>query len=277
MPAIVVHNLRKFYGDFEALKGISFQVEEGEVFSLLGPNGAGKTTTVEIILSLRKKSGGEVVVLGSEKLTKDVKDRIGVVFQQDALLQNLTVEETLKMFRTVHIRGLSVDDVIEMVGLQEKRKALVRKLSGGQRRRLSIAVAIVGDPDLLILDEPTTGLDPQSRRRIWEIVLWFKERGRTVLLTTHYMDEAERISDRVCIIDHGKIVEEGSPREIIERSGIESVVEVIVNGEKRVFSSHRPEEDVKRLLKEENVESVVIRKPNLEDVFIKLTGRRLRD
>ncbi len=277
MPSIVVRNLKKFYGDFEALKGISFQVEEGEVFSLLGPNGAGKTTTVEIILGLRKKSGGEVVVLGSEKLTKDVKDRIGVVFQQDALLQNLTVEETLKMFRTVHIRGLSVDDVIEMVGLQEKRKVLVRKLSGGQRRRLSIAVAIVGDPDLLILDEPTTGLDPQSRRRIWEIVLWFKERGKTVLLTTHYMDEAERISDRVCIIDHGKIVEEGSPREIIERSGIESVVEVIVNGEKRVFSSHRPEEDVKRLLKEENVESVVIRKPNLEDVFIKLTGRRLRD
>ncbi len=278
MDVIVVEKLEKYYGKLKAVDGISFVVKEGQIFSLLGPNGAGKTTTVEILEGLRKRDGGHVRVLGEdpESFSPDTKRKIAVVFQETALFENLTVLEILKFFKKSYGSDVDLNEVLEELGLVEKKKTLVKHLSGGQKRRLAIATILTHDPDLVFLDEPTTGLDPAARRKVWEIILKLKNEGKTIFLTTHYMEEAQFLSDVVCIMDKGKIVEMGSAEEIIERSGLKSVVKAKIRGEEITLETDRPE-DVVRDLIEKGAEEVSIRKPNLEDVFLHLTGRDLRD
>jgi ABC-2 type transport system ATP-binding protein len=215
--AISVRALRKSYGDIEAVRGIDFEVGAGEVFALLGPNGAGKTTTVEILEGHRKRSAGEVNVLGfdPEKGERAFRERIGIVLQETGVERYLTVAETIEMFRGYYPSPLQLDHVLEVVGLSEQRDVRVRKLSGGQQRRLDVAIGLAGNPDLLFLDEPTTGFDPAARRNAWEMVRNLKSLGRTVLLTTHYLDEAEHLADRVAIIAAGAIVAEGTPAQLI--------------------------------------------------------------
>src|SRR5437667_5488035 len=207
MPALTVDNLIKNYGAIRAVDGISFRVEKGEVFGMLGPNGAGKTTTVEILEGLRAADAGRAEVLGID-VRRDgarVKEQIGVALQTATLMPNLTAWELLDLFGSFYARALPPDELLERLGLEEKRNSLVQTLSGGQQQRLSVALALVNDPQLVFLDEPTTGLDPQARRSLWEVVEEMRAAGKTVMLTTHYMEEAERLCDRVAIMDHGKI------------------------------------------------------------------------
>jgi ABC-2 type transport system ATP-binding protein len=274
---VEVRDLKKYYGPVKAVDGISFDVKEGEVFSLLGPNGAGKTTTIEILEGIRKKDSGTVKVLGKDvdEMDSSVKRKFRVMFQETPLMENLTVWETIKLFSKVYGVEPSMD-VLEKIGLSEKKDSLVRKLSGGQKRRLMFSITLIGDPDLVFLDEPTTGLDPQSRRTVWDVILDMKKHGKTVFLTTHYMGEAQMLSDRICIMDHGKIVEMGTFEEILRRSGLKSVVEYTIDGEVRNEETGEPEKLMKKLI-EKGAEKITIRRPNLEDVFLKLTGRSLRD
>src|SRR5436190_11331880 len=229
-PSVVVRDLHKTYGTVEAVRGLSFEVAPGECFGLLGPNGAGKTTTIEILEGLLAPTGGEVVVLGRRWGQDDqaIRERMGVCLQQTVLSEKLQVDETVELFRSFYRRGRAPEAVIRQVELTEKARARVGTLSGGQKQRLAVACALVGDPDLLFLDEPTTGLDPQSRRQVWDIVNRFKTSGRAVLLTTHYMDEAERLCDRVAIVDHGRVIAEGSPMHLMTSLGGEHVVEIAV-------------------------------------------------
>jgi ABC-2 type transport system ATP-binding protein len=215
--AISVRGLRKSYGDFDAVRGIDLEVSTGEVFALLGPNGAGKTTTVEILEGYRERSGGEVSVLGHDPWLneRDLKQRIGIVLQETGVEPYLTVEESIELYRGYYPSPRRVDEVIDIVGLGEQRQTRVRRLSGGQKRRLDVAIGLAGNPDLLFLDEPTTGFDPAARRQAWEMIRNLRSLGKTVLLTTHYLDEAEQLADRVAIIAHGEIVAEGSPGELI--------------------------------------------------------------
>ena len=279
MTSVVrVENLVKSYGKLVAVKEISFRVEAGEIFSLLAPNGAGKTTTIEILEGLRKRDSGTVEVLGHdvEDLSLDVKRRIRVMFQETALMENLKVWETIKLFSSVY--GVRPNpDILEILGLKSRADTLVRKLSGGQKRRLAFALTMIGESDLMFLDEPTTGLDPQARRVVWDVLKDMKESGRTIFLTTHYMDEAEYLSDRICIMDNGQIIAMGSFEEIVSSSGLKSVVEYTIRGETKTVETDEPERVLEDLFKSESVERVALRKPNLEDVFLKLTGRRLRD
>jgi ABC-2 type transport system ATP-binding protein len=213
VSAIVVEDLRKSYGDVEAVAGISFEVGRGQVFALLGPNGAGKTTTVEICEGFRSRTGGRVSVLGFDPADRDrrMKARIGIVLQSTGVDTHLTVAETIELYRRLYPSPREVDDVVQVVGLREKRDARVGKLSGGQQRRLDVAVALSGDPELLFLDEPTTGFDPAARRGAWQMIRNLKELGKTIFLTTHYMDEAQHLADEVAIISRGRIVAQGSP------------------------------------------------------------------
>src|SRR6185503_8685191 len=229
-PALFVENLRKSFGNVHAVAGLDLTVAPGECFGLLGPNGAGKTTTTEICEGLLAPDSGRVELLGMQWDHHDheLRERLGIQLQETQLADKLTVEETVRLFRSFYTSGRTVDEVIRLVQLDEKRDGRVGKLSGGQKQRLAIACAIVGDPDLLFLDEPTTGLDPQSRRQIWDLVEEFKSTGRTILLTTHYMDEAERLCDRVAIVDHGKIIALGTPRDLIASLGGEQVVEFVL-------------------------------------------------
>ena len=217
MTALEVRDLRKSYGDLEALRGVSFSVAAGEVFGLLGPNGAGKTTTVEILEGYRPRDGGEVSVLGEDpgRAGGAWRERIGVVLQASDLPPTLTVREVHEMFAGYYARPRDVDEVVDLVGLAEKADARVKTLSGGQKRRLDLGVALVGDPELLFLDEPTTGFDPSARRAAWEVVRSLRELGKTILLTTHYLDEAQQLADRVAVIRDGRIVQQGSPAELI--------------------------------------------------------------
>src|SRR4051794_28449130 len=229
-PAIRCTGLVKRYQGrppVEAVRGLDLAVGVGECFGLLGPNGAGKTTTIEIIEGLTEATSGAVEVLGRRWGRDDaaIKERIGISLQETKLSEKLTVRETLTLFRSFYRRGLEPDEVIRRVSLEEKAGARVGTLSGGQRQRLAVACALVGDPDLLLLDEPTTGLDPQSRRQLWDLIREFRTQGRTVLLTTHYMDEAERLCDRVAVVDHGKIIALGSPHELIADLGGEHIIE----------------------------------------------------
>ena len=214
--AIHVEDLRKSYGEHEALRGVSFDIGEGEVFSLLGPNGAGKTTTIEILEGYRRRDAGSVSVLGSDPAhtSRDWRGRIGVVLQSSAMYENLTVHESLALFAGYYEKPRPVDEVIAVVGLEEKTGAVVRKLSGGQRRRLDFGLALVGDPELVFLDEPTTGFDPAARRAAWETIRSLRGLGKTILLTTHYLDEAEQLSDRVAVLRGGLIVATGTPAEL---------------------------------------------------------------
>ncbi len=303
--ALRLRGLRKAYGDVVAVDGVDLDANAGECFALLGPNGAGKTTTIEICEGLLAADAGTVELLG---LTwgadaRRLRQRLGVQLQETQLADKLTVEETLKLFRSFYERGPAVADVVAMVQLEEKTGAQVRHLSGGQKQRLAIACALVGDPDLLFLDEPTTGLDPQARRQMWSLIEQFKRDGRTIILTTHYMDEAERLSDHVAIMDHGKVISLGTPRELIASIGADHVVEFATGGaalDATVFEAlkgvRRARADnggyqlqvtelhlaVPALLDEldgRGIELTELRthSATLEDVFVTLTGRHLRE
>jgi ABC-2 type transport system ATP-binding protein len=276
VTAISVRGLRKSYGPLEAVRGVDFDIEEGEVFGLLGPNGAGKTTTVEILEGYRSRDAGDVVVLGHDpgRPGRDFRERIGVVLQQAQLWPNLTVRETHAAFAGYYARPRDVDEVIELVGLTEKSGERVKTLSGGQKRRLDLGVALVGDPDLVFLDEPTTGFDPAARRAAWEMIRSLRSLGKTVLLTTHYLDEAEQLADRVAVLREGKIIRVGTPRELTT-GGSEVEIRYRLDGEEVLLRTSEPTRDLHRLTSEavargEELERLEVRRPTLEDVYLAL-------
>ena len=276
MTAISVRGLRKAYGPLEAVRGVDFDIEEGEVFGLLGPNGAGKTTTVEILEGYRSRDAGEVSVLGHDpqRPGRDFRERIGVVLQQAQLWPNLTVRETHAAFAGYYARPRDVEEVIELVGLTEKRDARVKTLSGGQKRRLDLGVALVGDPDLVFLDEPTTGFDPAARRAAWEMIRSLRSLGKTVLLTTHYLDEAEQLADRVAVLREGRIVRIGTPRELTT-GGSEVEIRYRLDGEEVLLRTSEPTRDLHRLTSEalargEELDRLEVRRPTLEEVYLAL-------
>jgi ABC-2 type transport system ATP-binding protein len=278
VSAISVRDLRKSYGAHEALRGIGFEIAEGEVFGLLGPNGAGKTTTVEILEGYRKRDGGEVDVLGydPERTDRGFRERIGVVLQQSQLWPTLTVAETHRMFAGYYKHPRDIDEVIAVVGLEKKRDARVKTLSGGQKRRLDLGVALVGDPDLVFLDEPTTGFDPAARRAAWEMIRSLRSLGKTILLTTHYLDEAEQLADRVAVLLDGRIVREGTPAELTGGNS-ETEVRYRQNGREVVIHTTEPtrllhELTEKALADGNELEGLEVRRPTLEDVYLLITG-----
>ncbi len=277
MPdAIVVSDLTKSYGSVEALRGVSFEVAEGEVFGLLGPNGAGKTTTVEILEGYRRRDGGEATVLGHDPGSppRELRERIGVVLQQSELQPLLTVRETHLMYAGYYANPRDVDEVIELVGLGAKRDSRVKTLSGGQKRRLDLGVALVGDPDLVFLDEPTTGFDPSARRAAWDMIRVLRSLGKTILLTTHYLDEAQQLADRVAVLREGAIVSLGAPAELI---GDTRTTEIRFrrNGELVVVETEEPtralhELTAKALAEGGELEHLEVRRPTLEDIYLEL-------
>jgi ABC-2 type transport system ATP-binding protein len=311
--AIRVKDLHKQYrgrgGPVHAVNGIDLEIRLGECFGLLGPNGAGKTTTVEILEGLNQPTSGAVEVLS---LTWDtsaaaIRERIGITLQETRFPEKETVGELVALFRSFYKGGLSPEDVIARVALETKANAFVEQLSGGQQQRLAVAISLVGDPEVLFLDEPTTGLDPQSRRQLWDVIRDLRDRGRTIVLTTHYMDEAERLCDRVAIIDQGKIIAQGSPAELIARMGGDHVIEFALNGSATsvpleaasflgldsvlaaraeadgyVLTVAEPHRAIPALLdeldrQERPLARLTTRHVSLEDVFVSLTGRHLRD
>ena len=278
MSAIAVRNLRKSYGAYEALRGVSFEIDEGEVFGLLGPNGAGKTTTIEILEGYRTRDSGEVDVLGfdPQRAASAFRERIGVVLQQSQLWSNLTVAETHRMFAGYYEHPRNVDEVIALVGLTEKRDARVKTLSGGQKRRLDLGVALVGDPDLVFLDEPTTGFDPAARRAAWEMIRSLRSLGKTILLTTHYLDEAEQLADRLAVLREGVIIQEGTPAELTGGSS-ETEVRYRQDGREVVVRTTDPTKLLHKLTAEalaegRELEGLSVRRPTLEDVYLSLTA-----
>jgi ABC-2 type transport system ATP-binding protein len=299
--------LVKRFADVTAVNGLNLEVFAGECFGLLGPNGSGKTTTVEILEGLTPSDEGKVELLGQSwnsggAADRMLRERIGVQLQETQLAEKVTVVETLRLFRSFYNRGHSVDEVIQTVALEEKRNARVGKLSGGQKQRLAVACALVSDPELLFLDEPTTGLDPQARLSLWDVVDRFREGGGTVLLTTHYMEEATRLCDRVAIMDHGKIIALGTPAELIESLGADQIIEFRVTKEiaddvltrlPAVSHLHKRGEDYSLTVAEMGIAlpalleeikkqqselvSLTTHQATLEDVFVSLTGRMLRE
>ncbi|MDH3367953.1 MAG: ABC transporter ATP-binding protein [Gemmatimonadota bacterium] len=304
--ALLCRGLVKRYADVTALDGLDLEVHAGECFGMLGPNGAGKTTTIEILQGLLQPDAGRVEVLGHAWRTheRELRQRMGTQLQETKLPDKLTVEEVVALFRSFYRRGKSVDQVLEEVQLLEKRGAWVSRLSGGQRQRLAVACALVSEPDVLFLDEPTTGLDPQSRRQMWGIIERFRSHGGTTLLTTHYMEEAEHLCDRVAIVDHGRVIALGTPRQLIESLGAEHVVEFAIDndvlvpdevyldlsgvqgvahddGKTRLTASHvhLVIPDLMRVLERRGatLDQLTTHHATLEDVFLSLTGRHLRD
>jgi ABC-2 type transport system ATP-binding protein len=301
---VQVENLMKSYGPVEAVRGVSFEVREGEVFGLLGPNGAGKTTTVEILEGLRRPDNGRVRVCGMDPHQSGTafKQEIGAVLQSTALPDLMRVDEAMSLFSSFYLRRRSTEELIKRFGLEEKRKARYMHLSGGQKQRLALALALVNEPRVVFLDEPTAGLDPQVRREIYDIVEELKRDGKTILLTTHYIEEAERLCDHVAIIDHGKVMAMGTPRELKSRTTgttriqvrlarpaeddalqqLEGVADCRMFEDSYVIHSRRPPQTIVALVKHLEAEgnelhSLEIAAPSLEDVFIEVTGRRLRD
>ena len=279
MTAISVRGLRKAYDGIEAVRGIDFEVAAGEVFGLLGPNGAGKTTTVEILEGYRKRDAGEVTVLGFDpsRAQRPFRERIGVVLQQSELWPGLTVHEIHRLFAGYYERARDVDEVIALVGLAEKRDARVKTLSGGQKRRLDLGVALVGDPDLVFLDEPTTGFDPAARRNAWELVRSLRALGKTVLLTTHYLDEAQQLADRVAVLVAGQIVRMGKPSDL---TGASAMAEIRYrrDGELVVVQTGEPtrvlnELTATALAEGRELEGLEVRRPTLEDVYLELVDK----
>jgi ABC-2 type transport system ATP-binding protein len=277
MSAIDVSGLVKSYGPREVLHGVSFRVEGGEVFALLGPNGAGKTTTVEILEGYRGRDGGDVSVLGIDPACggSDFRARIGIVLQSSAVYPLLSVREILDLFAGYYERARGVDDVIELVGLTEKVDARVRTLSGGQLRRLDLALALVGDPEVIFLDEPTTGFDPAARRQAWETIRGLRELGKSILLTTHYMEEAQALADRLAILRDGRIVATGSPRELLSgAAGVE--IRYRRDGEEHVVATDEPTRVLHELTAEAlaggyELEDIEVRRRSLEDLYLELT------
>ncbi len=275
MTAVRVRGLRKRYGDQEAVRGISFEIETGEIFGLLGPNGAGKTTTVEILEGYRARDGGDVQVLGHDpaRVPRALRERIGVVLQHSQLWPNLTVRETHRIFAGYYERPRDVDEVVELVGLGEKRGARVKTLSGGQKRRLDLGLALVGDPELVFLDEPTTGFDPAARRAAWELIRSLRSLGKTVLLTTHYLDEAQQLADRLAVLREGEIVSTGTPGELTSAGRTE--IRWRENGEARVVETDEPtrtlhELTARALADGRELEELEVRRATLEEVYLEL-------
>jgi ABC-2 type transport system ATP-binding protein len=309
MPAVIeCRDLRKTYeGKVEAVRGLSLEIEAGECFGLLGPNGAGKTTTIEILEGLLAPTSGQVTILGQswQHNERELREQLGISLQETRLSEKLTVRETIELFASFYRNPRSSNEVLEELQLNEKADAWVGKLSGGQKQRLAVATALVGNPKILFLDEPTTGLDPQSRRQLWDLVRAFQRNGGTVLLTTHYMDEAERLCDQLAIVDHGQIIAEGSPSELIERLGGHHVVEFSVSGNSNgtAHDAWRALPGVEAVRDDDDVVSLTVKEPHLtipalldavsgqekqllhlttrqaslEDVFVRLTGRHLRE
>jgi ABC-2 type transport system ATP-binding protein len=304
--AIYVRGLRKSYGEFEAVRGIDFEVRAGEVFGLLGPNGAGKTTTIEILEGLRPRSGGEVRVLelDPDRQKRQLKDRIGACLQATNLPDKITVCEALDFFGSLYSRKVDTASLLERLQLLDKRDAGYATLSGGQKQRLALALALINDPQLLFLDEPTTGLDPQVRLEIRDLIQELRADNRTILMTTHYIEEAERLCDRVAIIDAGQIIAIGTPRVLQEKSGNQSAIEIklseplqeatlpvwpesirsVINSDRQgiIVYSNRPARTLVEIVKwieSQNLEleDIHLARPTLEDVFIELTGKKLRD
>jgi ABC-2 type transport system ATP-binding protein len=302
--AIRCHGLRHRYGEVLAVDGLDLEVKGGECFGLLGPNGAGKTTTIEILEGLLEPTEGDVEILGKRWKTDEpyLRERLGISLQETHLTEKLTVEEQLQMFRSFYPRGRSVDELLDLVSLRDKRNSWYSKLSGGQKQRLAVACALAGDPSLLFLDEPTTGLDPQSRRQLWEIIGGFREEGRSVLLTTHYMEEAERLCDRVAIVDHGKVIALGTPKALIASLGGTEVVEVACDApldpapletlagvhavrgtpDGQALTVERVHVTLPALTAHIEAEGRTLTRlsthhATLEDVFVQLTGRQLRE
>ena len=305
-PVIDVHQLQKSYDKVEAVKGIDFEVAKGEVFGLLGPNGAGKTSTIEILEGLRPRTGGEAKVLGfdPDRQKQQLKDRIGVCLQATNLPAKIRTQEALDLFGSFYTRSISSEQLLKRLQLWEKRAAYYETLSGGQKQRLALALALVNDPQLLFLDEPTTGLDPQIRLEIHGLIEEMKAEKRTVVLTTHYIEEAERLCDRVAIIDEGKIVAIGTPRELQQKSEGQSRIDIVTaqpmngtalpqwpdaieirlgaDGRTLTVNSSRPARtlfEIMRWLDQQGIplEDVHLKRPTLEDVFVELTGKKLRD
>jgi ABC-2 type transport system ATP-binding protein len=314
-PALLLRGIRKAFGDVKAVDGLDLEVARGECFGLLGPNGAGKTTTIEICEGLTAPDAGTVELLGLNWAAGagELRQRIGIQLQETQFPDKLTVEETLRLFRSFFKRGISVDESIGTAQLEEKRSSRVAGLSGGQKQRLAMACALVGDPELLFLDEPTTGLDPQARRHLWDLVERLKQAGRTIILTTHYMEEAERLCDRVAIMDHGRVIAQGTPQQLIATLGGEDIVEFAVGGAEpggheasrtivnagllRAIpgvQSATVDEGLHRLSVSElhiavprifaalrgqglHLSEFRTHSATLDDVFVKLTGRNLRD
>jgi ABC-2 type transport system ATP-binding protein len=307
MAAVIeVRGLRKSYGDVEAVRGIDFEVQEGEVFGLLGPNGAGKTTTVEILEGIRQRTAGEVRVLGLDPANQsmEIKDRIGVSLQATNLPDKIKVSEAMELFAAFYSRNTQPEQLLKRLELWEKRNAFYSTLSGGQKQRLALALAMINDPQLVFLDEPTTGLDPQVRLQIHKLIQELRDSKRTILMTTHYIEEAERLCDRVAIIDSGRIIEIGTPREIQQRTLGHSLIELHTmeplpeNGlpafadceklhfadDRKAMTAHsaRPARTLVEVVKwvdQLGIEltDIHLKRPTLEDVFIELTGKRLRD
>ncbi|MDQ3553860.1 MAG: ABC transporter ATP-binding protein [Chloroflexota bacterium] len=301
---IEAQDLRKRYGPVQAVDGVSFQVQRGEIFGMLGPNGAGKTTTVEMLEGLRKPDGGQALVLGIDVAREPdrLKQRIGVQLQTAALYPNLTVTEVIDLFGSFYRQRRPTDELIAVLDLTERKDALTKVLSGGQRQRLSVALALVNDPELIFLDEPTTGMDPAARRALWDLVLVLKERGTTVLLTTHYMEEAEQLCDRIGIMDHGKILELGTVKDLVERRfqelsirfdalpgldderlrALPAVARVVHEDGAVALYTRDVAATIGGLLEAtrevgQEPQNLAVRRATLEDVFLDLTGRALRD
>src|SRR6266496_3091960 len=308
MPAVIeCRDLRKTYdGKVEAVRGLNLQINAGECFGLLGPNGAGKTTTIEILEGLLEPTSGEVTILGQnwKSHPRELREQIGISLQETRLSEKLTVRETVELFASFYRQPQPIIEILQSLQLEEKADAWVGKLSGGQRQRLAVATSLVGSPKILFLDEPTTGLDPQSRRQLWDIIRNFQTNGGTVLLTTHYMDEAERLCDKLAIVDHGQIIAEGSPEDLINRLGGHHMVEFAVTGpagsdlEKWrtlpgvesarhddgviCLTVQEPHRTIPALLEAvgkngTKLEQLTTRQASLEDVFVNLTGRHLRE
>ncbi|MGE3842677.1 MAG: ABC transporter ATP-binding protein [Vicinamibacterales bacterium] len=306
--AVECHGVVKRYGDVVAVNGLDLQVRRGECFGLLGPNGAGKTTTIEILEGLLEPDAGDVRVLGRrwDRDERDLRERLGIQLQETLLSEKLSVEETLRLFRSLYRQGRDIEEVLQLVELEGKRTAWYGKLSGGQKQRLAVACAFVANPELLFLDEPTTGLDPQSRRQLWSLLQTFRSQGGSILLTTHYMDEAEVLCDRIAVVDRGKVIALGTPRELIASLGAEHVVEfalesAAIDGDfggqlSRLPGVHAVSErspgwaistsevhltvpallDVTRSAGRQLIQ-LSTHSATLEDVFVALTGRHLRD
>ena len=296
MPAVVVRDLRKQYGDLAAVDGLSFSIEEGEVFALLGPNGAGKTTTVEILEGHRRRTSGSVSVLGFDPHTggRELRERIGIVLQEAGVDDQLTPAELCALYASMYPRRRDVDEVLGLAGLLDKRDARVSTLSGGQRRRLDLALGLVGDPDLLFLDEPTTGFDPSARRQAWDVIAGLRALGTTILLTTHYMDEAQHLADRVAVVAGGRLVALDRPDALADHAGGGSVLRFTlvggspadlppigerteIDGRNVAITSHSPTRDLHALTswsleRGVTLEALSVARPTLEDVYLALVG-----